>query len=156
MNKLYFASNRPVHPITWGVHGWSSCQGSGRAPGTLQSSSSFSSLRGWAPPAPFLGLLLPLWYFCSICRKISIFILPSLCFSFLLGTRSGRWGCSTTMDWPHWEGGAFSPRGAIFPYYLCAPLVFLTKRALNAFTISWVISCSTNEAYNCVFLTAPH
>lgn len=69
MNKLYFASNRPVHPITWGVHGWSSCQGSGRAPGTLQSSSSFSSLRGWAPPAPFLGVVVTLVIFLQHLQK---------------------------------------------------------------------------------------
>lgn len=147
---------RAEHPIAWSVHGWSSCQGSGTALEPRRALPAFPPCEDGHCQLLSSGSLLPLRSFCNVCRKISPFMLPSLCISFLLDTRSRRWGCSTTTDWPHCEGGVFSPQGAIIPYYLCTPLVFFIKRALNAFTISWVISCSINEAYNCVLLTAPH
>lgn len=53
-------------------------------------------------------------------------------------------------------GGSVFPSRCNFSLLPLYSPVFFTKRALSAFTISWVISCSINEAYNCVFLTAPH
>lgn len=78
----------------------------------------------------------------------------------LLGARSGgedrsAAGCGLA---------GLSPLGAqFFPitfvliclgYFII--IFFFTERALNAFAVSWVISFSINEAYNCVFLTALH